>query len=78
MIITGAVLLYQIGIFTLIYFSASWSGLIRAITIVGIIMWTLTHVFMLPLMVIQLFTIIIAINVSKNKFRRLHPNSILK
>lgn len=69
MIISGAVLLYQIGIFLLIYASAYWSRPIRAITIIGIMLWTLTHIYFLPLMIIQFFTIIIAINVSKNKFK---------
>jgi uncharacterized membrane protein len=70
MVISGAVLLYQIGIFTLIYASSSWSGTIRALTIIGVILWTLTHVYLLPLMIIQFFTIIIAVNVSKKRFRR--------
>jgi hypothetical protein len=70
MAISGAVLLYQIGIFSLIYASASWSAPIRTITIIGTIIWTLTHVYLLPLMIIQFFTIIIAINVSKNKFQK--------
>lgn len=63
--ITGAVVLCQIVILLLIYVSASWSGLFRGLTILGTILWNLTHVYLLPLMIIHFFNIQIAVNVSK-------------
>lgn len=55
------IILYQISIFCLIIFSSIIGGKIASIiSIICAILWTCTHVFWLPLMLLQFVTIFLA------------------
>lgn len=66
-----SIIIYQVGIFTLVYVSANWGRCLRKVTIIGLVLWTFTHVVSLPLMIFQLFVIYIAVGASKGKFEKL-------
>ena len=53
MIFTIPVLLYQLLFVLILYIASRFGNKVLAVTLVACLIWTATHIFLLPLMVLQ-------------------------